>query len=130
MALEDAIFSRTTGLVPDIGQRCHPTVLPEGETLPAVRFRIVSKPDVATAHDDAGPAGLDRPRVQFDVYAKTATEAGEIADALEAGWENFKGEVEGISIRRAVKANRFDTRNEVLKAYQQTLDFFIWYSGA
>lgn len=150
--IEEAIYTRctvtATGLAVLIGDRCYPNVLPEADSdvlaldengdasnvavnqvieLPAVRFVRVSDPDVASVHSDSGAAGMAAPRFQFDCYARTETEAKVVGEALRLAWENFRGVEAGVSIYRAIRADRRDGYEEELDLHRDTLDFIIWH---
>lgn len=139
--IEEAIFTRCTthaGLSALIGTRCYPVQFPGSDETdddpnlsdveyPALRYQRISDPDVASSLDDTGPAGMGRPRFQFDIYAESAGEAKAVGDQVVAAWENFRGVVAGVSIYRGQKVNRRDGYEDEVNLYRESLDFFIWH---
>lgn len=65
-----------------IGTRCYPVTLPQGATLPALTYAVIS--GVGESDTQSGP-GVQRRRIQFDCWAATYGEACSLADALTAG---------------------------------------------
>ena len=89
--LRENIFTACTGNAPLtalIGTRCYPIRLPEGVTLPALTYTQVSEDDnAARSHGDQAERAVAR--MSFDVWAETADDAAETADALVALWTGY-----------------------------------------
>lgn len=117
------------GLTALIGTRFYPEVIPEGATYPAVRYLRVDSPEVGQTHD-SGPAGLARPRFQFDVYAETATLARDTAEQLRLAFEGQQDKAANPRVDAVLAADRRSGREPDTNLYRQILEFFIWHAEA
>ena len=82
----------------EIAQRMHPDGLPQGSTLPAIAYYVVST--VVEDELQDGAAGLSHAVLQIDCYAATRSDANRIASLLRtkqtaggAGLQGFKGQM-------------------------------------
>lgn len=78
-AIQDYLAADATvsGLV---GTRIRPDVLKQGETMPAVTYRVIS-----TRHEhniNGAKTGIARSRIQIDCYAETRLGANALAEAI------------------------------------------------
>lgn len=130
--IEEWIFSRLTmfpGLAALIGSRCFPEVLPAEVEYPAVRYQRISSPQQGLTHD-GGPAGLARPRFQFDAFAVTATEAKETGEQIRLALEGFRDQAAEPRIDGIILADRRGGREPGSNLFRDSLDFFIWHAEA
>ena len=62
-----------------VGARIYPLTLPQGVTLPAIRYQLISSP-LDASH--SGATALEHPRIQFSVYASTHLTASRVSRAV------------------------------------------------
>jgi hypothetical protein len=130
-SVESWIYSRLTGfagLSALIGTRLYPVVLPENATYPAISYRRIDAPNVAQTHE-ATPAGLARPRFQFDCWGTTATSAKAVGEQCRLALEGHQNKAADPRIDGVIMADRRDgPRDPDNNLYRDSLDFFIWHS--
>lgn len=91
MSIETAVanYVITDGTVAGlVVARIYPLRLPQNPTYPALVFRRVSGPQL---HNLAGAAGRATPRLQIDCYAETYLEAKDLAAAVKARLDGYRG---------------------------------------
>ena len=71
-----------------VGTRMHAHMLPQTPTLPAIVYQRI---DTRREHDMAGPDGLPRPRMQVTSWATTPAGAYDLAAAVRARLDGYKG---------------------------------------
>jgi hypothetical protein len=130
-SVESWIYSRLTGfagLSALVGTRLYPSVLPENPTYPAISYRRIDAPNVAQTHE-ATPAGLARPRFQFDCWGTTATSAKAVGEQVRLALEGYQNKAANPRIDGIILADRRDGPRETgSNLYRDILDFFIWHS--
>jgi len=112
-----------------VGERVYPLTLPQGVTLPAITYQVVS--DVmttshSTAQDHPTWTGLARSdsRVQFDCYGSTYDEAEALCDELRlltVGYRGTWGEVEVDSVLPDVRLDDWDETPGVWRVIQDLI---------
>jgi hypothetical protein len=91
MSLETELRTYTlagAGVAALVGTRMHARMLPQTPTLPAIVFQRI---DTRREHDMAGPDGLPRPRMQLTCWATTPAGAVDLAAAVRARLDGYKG---------------------------------------
>lgn len=78
-----------------VGARMHARKLPQTPTLPAIVYQRV---DTRRLHDMAGPDGLPRPRMQVTCWATSPAGAYDLAAAVRARLDGYKGAWGGLTI--------------------------------
>lgn len=71
-----------------VSTRMHARKLPQTPVLPAIVYQRI---DTRRLHDMAGPDGLPRPRMQITCWAATPAGAYDLAAAVRARLDGFKG---------------------------------------
>lgn len=71
-----------------VGARMHARKLPQTPTLPAIVYQRV---DTRRLHDMAGPDGLPRPRLQITCWATSPAGAYDLAAAVRARLDGYRG---------------------------------------
>lgn len=103
-----------------VSTRITPMPLPQGSTLPAITYWLISTP---REYVQTGRAGLARARVQIDVWASTYLEAQTVAEAVVTafdGWHDTLGNVAFVEGPR-------DGYETDTKLYRKLLDVTIHY---
>jgi hypothetical protein len=91
MSLETALRSYVladVAIAAAVGVRMYPRRLPQGPTLPALVYQRV---DTRRLHDFDGPDGLPRARVQIAAWASNVAGAWELANAVRARLDGYRG---------------------------------------
>lgn len=110
-----------------IGTRFHPDVLPQGVTLPCVRYQVISRPKVYTF---GVVPQISHPRVQMDGYAATSVLRTTLATALRGAFDTYSSAtavgghvVQGILIMNEWEG--VEMLNTSTEAYRISMDFVI-----
>jgi hypothetical protein len=90
-------LSTYAGLVALVSTRIYPDELPQGCTLPAVVYLLVS--DVKD-HYLTGQCELERPIYQFTVIAATGAAARAVANQLKAALCDYTGTLSGVTVQK------------------------------
>lgn len=109
-----------------IGTRLHPLTLPQGSTFPAISYQVVTN---SHFHTLGGPVDLERPRIQFDVYATTYMVMDAVAEALRTALDAASGQLggsPGIMVQGAFLDMQRDVYESDPQLYRRTMDFFLW----
>lgn len=103
---------------------------PKKEPLPAITMLEVS-PGRTYLHGAADPTG--NPRIQFDCYGATTTQAKAVARALIATLETPAtqgGIAFSVGLLDAERGPLIEDVGGGLKVHRYSLDFFVWFSPA
>jgi hypothetical protein len=128
MSLGAGIFEfMSDGL--SVGDRIYPLTLPQGVTLPAVVYRVVSDvPTVthSTMQEHPTFTGIRHSftRVQFDAYAETYDAAEALRDelvALAVGYRGTWGDEEVDSVRPDIRLDDFDEAPALYRVIQDLI---------
>ena len=106
--------------------RLYPEMLPEGVTLPAAMYLMVTSPKVTTR--DSGPASLAISLYQFTCYATTYAGARALAKQVRLALDGYQGTMGGASGVRVDGAWVVDERDgytESLEMYQVQVDVML-----
>lgn len=98
--------------------RVFPQVLPQGVTMPALRYVVVS--DVPQNSLGGFTAGLRNVRVQVDAFSKKYLEAQTLADAVVGALGSLTGEVASL-----LEARR-DGYEDETGLHRVSMDFSMW----
>lgn len=116
------------GLAALIDDKLYPDELPQGIKLPAV---IYSKISDVKDHTLVGQNRLERPMLQFTVFAGTKTAARDIANQLKVALCDFQGMLSSVEIQYIKLENELSslerTPDGTLKSYTEILEFEINY---
>jgi len=106
--------------------RLYPRRLPEGATLPAATYVMVTSPKVTTR--DAGPASLALSMYQFTCYAATYAGARALAKQVRLALDGYSGTMggaSGVRVDGAYVADERDGYTESLEMYQVQVDVML-----
>lgn len=120
-----AIKSANATLNTLVGTRFNPDVLPQGTTLPAVTFQVISRPNA----NAMGPLIVNsHPRVQMDGYAASSALRTTLRSALVGAFYGYSGSIGGETVKSMVIDNELegvemlDTQTQ---AYRITIDWMM-----
>lgn len=97
--LDKALFTLLTedpSVAGIVGAAVYPPPAAQNPTYPLVTYQQISGPRSYT-HD--GPDGMARARYQIDAWAKTSTEARELAEAVRVALSGYRGTVPGTDVK-------------------------------
>lgn len=100
----------------------HPLVLPQGCTLPAIRYQMIDNPVEAT-HD--GPTALEHPRIQLTIQAATYAEIERAAKGLRLVLHAQRRTGQGP----VFVVNEVDDYDVELRQYVRHVDVIVWREG-
>lgn len=133
LSLDDAIFTKlstTSGITGICGTRVYPQDLPQGVTLPAITYQLVSNPVEAT-HDESPGSSLSHPRVQITAWSTTHLGSVTLAAAIFSALHGFKGTVtsgqNSLQILGSLRVDKRASKEPVSGIYTRQQDFEIWY---
>lgn len=114
-----------TGISTTVGTRVRPGMIDQAETLPAISYTQISR---AGVHHRSGPDELAQVRWQFDVHARTYSEATTITDALIDRLQTFSRSSSPRVDRVFVDTVRDSVTGEYddLPYYRRIVDVLIW----
>lgn len=110
-----------------VASRIYPVTLPEGVTLPAITYQVVSDvPQNST--DGTTSTRLKQARVQIDCYARAGASGGGYlgAHAVADAVENVVGNLTAPGFNGILDRtdDLFDNETEYFRV---SMDFFIWH---
>ena len=92
MSIETGLYAYLTansGVSAIVSTRLYPLKLPQGATLPALAYQLISN---ARPHDiTAGPTGHAFPRFQITSYAESYSAAKSLAAAVRSALDGYRG---------------------------------------
>lgn len=103
-----AFFQRlkgSTNVTDLVGERIRPDTLKQKETLPAVRYELISS---ESWQHLGGASGEARSRIQIDSYADTRLMANELAAAVKNLFDGFRGVIASIEVFDCYMDNKYD----------------------
>ena len=101
-------------LIGFIGTRLFPLKRPQGSTLPAVIYQVISG---IRPHTWTGSAGMQRQRVQFSIWSAQYGESYDIGQAIILSLDSFEG---------ALFENVRDLTDADNVFFGRALDYFFW----
>lgn len=134
-ALKDLInsFAGVTTLIGALPtMRFYPVRLPTIQTpvYPAVTWQRV---DGEGVYSHGGYSGLNNPRIQITVWAKTFTAAESVEIAMRAqpplGLNGYVGTIDGVKFDRIFFVDGITDFEETTQVHQRTFDLMIGYVG-
>ena len=102
--------------------RIYPLKLPQKPTYPAVTYQVISSP----RHHDMDFA---YPRIQYTAFARTYSQAKELAEYLRLHLQRLKGVLSGVHIKQIEYINLVEFFQRDARIYYITQDFKIIYEG-
>lgn len=108
-----------------IGSRVYPDKLSDtNKTLPAV---VTQKSGGTRGRTQCATDGLVFGSFQFDVYAKSRTEARAVADAIRDAMADFSGLMGSTIVKDCALSNDFDSVDPEPGLLRRTQFWDIWY---
>jgi hypothetical protein len=104
-----------------IDTRMYPNKLPQGATLPALRFQLITQPRLRNL---GGGAGRATPLLQIDCFAKGYVAAKALAAAVRARIGDFNGTLTSSRAVIAIETER-DDYDDTVKADRVIQDYRI-----
>jgi len=108
-----------------VGTRMHARMLPQTPTLPAIVYQRI---DTRRMHDLAGPDGLPRPRMQVTSWATTPAGAYDLAAAVRARLDGYKGAWGAITIGSCLLVGERDLDDPDASRSGVAQDYMIQYT--
>ena len=113
-----------------VSTRIYPLTLPQGVTMPAVRYQRISgnsDPHIG------GTTGTATARLQFDIFATTYAAAESLRDAIREAIDQYTGTSSGVVIHSCNATNHLDLFDEPVHGdavglYQMVSDYEIIHS--
>jgi len=117
-----------SGLSALISTRLYPDDRPQGDSLPAITYSVIS--DIKQ-HVLSGQLSQERPMYQFSIYAATRTSAKAVAAALKTALCDYQGTMSGLVVQRIRLENEIYTKevsaDGVTKTHNADLEFEVIY---
>lgn len=126
MFAED-LFSFLSDQGTNAASRIYPNRLPQGVTLPAIRYFEVSDPP---EHTHSGRSKLRHPRWQLDCFGGTYFDARTLAGQVIALMDGYKGGMGGAQCQAGFAENAKDNHDPDTDRHWVSLDFEIWFAEA
>ena len=122
---EEGLFTYLIGLGLACSNRVYPMRLPQGVTLPAMTYQLVSD-----AHDytQTGQSALGDPRYQINCWGSTYGDAKSLAEALIAQISGYKGSMGSATVYTAFMEDNRDNVDPVTGRYWVSVDVKIFNS--
>lgn len=113
-----------------IGTRMFPRVLPQGESLPAIVFSLVTS---TSEHKITGASSGVRAIVQLDCYAETHIAANDLSEKVRLALHGYSGTAGSSTIGSSLLENKremFDapTDGSDVPAYRVMMEWEIWHN--
>ena len=124
MFVED-LFSFLSDQATDAASRIYPQELPQGVTLPAIKYLQVSDPAM---HTQSGRSNLRHPRWQLDCYAETYLAAHRLADQVVTAIDGYTGPMGKKTCYAGFEENMRDNHDPDTGRHWVSVDVVIWYS--
>lgn len=92
--------------------------------LPAITYIKIS--DIKD-HTLEGQSKLERPMIQFTVYASGKSDARTTANKIKTALCDFQGTLSGIFVQKIELQNEISSYEDSIKAHTEDLEFQIFY---
>lgn len=127
MGVRDSIYNRCTthaGMNGLIVKRCYPSALPQGATMPAVVYHLISTPFNLYRDHNASPSDRWTYRVQIDCYAETQDGAAALGDQVVKAWMGYTNQTDGVGWANVANGPMED-RDTALNLYKNLVEIVI-----
>lgn len=125
MALEEGVFSYLStypGLVPLVGTRIYPLLLPQNPTLPAVTYQRISTPREAAF----GRAFFEHPRFQFNCWADDLPAAVAVGDQVKAALNLYAGAMGASTVAPSIIEDERHTYEAETAWWHVMIEAVLW----
>ena len=110
------------------GSRIYPSTLPQGVTLPAIVYSLVSNPPEMT---QSGPSSLRYPKYQLDCYADgedAYLDAARLADQVITVIDGYTGLMGSITVHAGFRDEMRDNHDPETSRYWVSVDVILWHT--
>lgn len=111
-----------------VGTRMYPLQLPQGATLPALTYQVISGVSEIT-HD--GPSDLGNRRIQIDCWAPSGNtgyqQVVELAGAVRRAVSGYMGSMGTNPATNARKINERDIPEPETKLWRRMIEISLWH---
>lgn len=131
MSFEEGLFaylSTYPGLVPLVGTRVYPVLLPQNATLPAVTYTRLATPRL----HEFEASFLPHPTFQFDCWAMDTAvisgyeEAKDVATQVVAALDIYRGAMGAYTVEASIVDSERDAYDPETKIWHVIVDVEIW----
>lgn len=127
MTFAESLFTFLSTGGTNAGNRFYPNTLPQGVTLPAVRYILVSDPP---EHTHSGPSEVQHPKYQLDCVAdgeEGYLNAVTLANQLTALLDGYSGAMGAHTCQAGFRDERRDSFDPETGRHTVQVDVIIWY---
>ena len=131
VSMKEYLFSRPL-LTAEVDEKIYPAGgAPTKTPKPYITWQIIDDPHT---YHQGGPAGLENPRFQFDVWAESEYDAARIFNILRLELKSFRGEM-GVDNKTLVRGLYLDSSREDYRppddgteegSHRASGDFIVW----
>lgn len=118
-----------------IGERVYPLTLPQGVTLPALTYRLVSdvtapEHQLAQGHPLYDGHRYQESRIQFDAYGDTFDDAEALSNELMTAITGYRGPWGNVQVESVLPDLSLDDYEPETNRWRRISDYFIsWIGG-
>lgn len=105
-----------------VGNRVYPLVIAQGEPMPAVTYQKISNTPTQCKE---GVSGLDRFRVQINIYAEKYPDQEALGGIIRDALDNFSGTVSGSQIANITYETETDLHDDAADIFFLEQDYTI-----
>jgi len=122
---EEDLFVFLSGAGTSAGSRVYPLNLPQGGTLPAIRYFLVSDPSMVT---HSGRSKTRNPRYQMDCYGATYLDAKRLAMQVITLLDGYSGTMGSAQCQAGFQENQVDNFDPETGRYWVSVDVVMWFA--
>src|SRR6478736_5980390 len=104
------------------GDRVYPLRVAQTALLPAVAYQTISN---SPTNCKEGDAGLDRKRLQINIYSEDYDQQEELAEITRNLLSSFSGTVDGVTIRNITYETETDLHDDAADIFFKAQDYTI-----
>jgi len=123
----EGLFTFLSAGATNAGSRIYPQALPQGVTLPAIRYFEVSDPPERT---HSGPSKLAHPRYQLDCFAdgeEAYRDAVMLGNQVIALVDGFVGTMGTFTVHAGFRDEKHESFDPETGRHWVSVDVIIWY---
>lgn len=118
-----------SGITDEVSTRIYPSRVPQGESMPAIVYSIVTSD---SGRDQTGVNGLVRTIMQLDCYGDTYADARNAHEAVRTNFDGYRGTMGSTVVRRVTRLNDISRFTKPEHAgdkgrYRLSSDYAIWH---
>ncbi|RMD51893.1 DUF3168 domain-containing protein [Candidatus Parcubacteria bacterium] len=127
MTIEYGLYNKLkndAGINALVSGRVYPLRLPQQPTLPAITYQRIS---TVRLQQLGGVTNNARVRFQIDSFAETFNEIKDIAAAIRAALDGFKGTLSSDTVYRIISLSENDLYENEADIYRNSQDYEVWH---